>query len=304
MNKLRLIVSIGLISGLFSTALSHASMTSSVKNTITSSITGSVNTSVFLEDYFTIRDVQVEEIHELHTFNRVKDIDNFEEIALFNFGGIIQDSVSTTSVASILLDNIINLGKKIWTLVEANHAVVSIATDRANALPQGISTWEHMQEWKTPSSRLFRVTYKNFFGMNVVDFTFRLIYTYGGSVNGKGLYLTQIGVIPADLLVRSGYTFNVHAFVPNITNAGTSESPMAAAEILVNWSLDNYAKHIEGSQSYYVRGDGYFEDMSGTLGPIKQVDATGKDLNLNTEPGSESQDNSEYPFSEDAYSFR
>ncbi len=128
-----------------------------------------------------------------------------------------------------------------------------------------MDTWQQMQEWKTPNSRLFRVNYTNFWGMNVVDFTFRLIYTYGGTVNGKGLYLTQIGVQPAELMVRNGYTFNVNVSIPGVTNAGTSESPMAAAEIQVNWSVDNWSKHIEGSQSYYVRADGYFENLSGKL---------------------------------------
>jgi hypothetical protein len=285
MNRLHLLILIGLISGLPGTVLSYASMTSPIDN------------SLFYKNYFIIQNVQVEEIDESPAYNPpIKCFSNLKEIASFDFAGGIQDAVSGTSAASLVLDNIINFGKNFWALIEANKAIVNITSDRANAIPQGISSWEHMQEWKAPNSRLFHVTYTNFFGMNVVDFTFRLIYTYGGTVNGKGHYLTQIGVIPAELLVRSGYAFNVNVSVPSITNAGTSESPMAAAEILVSWSLDNYAKHIEGSQSFYIRGDGYFENMSGKLDPLDPVDkpnSSGANADLYGETD---------PFSDDSYS--
>jgi hypothetical protein len=184
-----------------------------------------------------------------------------DESSTFIDGSVIKDASS----AIILLDLIINFGKKIWTVIEANHAVVNLTMDRANALPEGMGAWEQMQDWKTPNSRLFRVTYSNFFGMKVVDFTYRLIFTSGGTVRGKGQYLTQIGVVPAELVVRSGYNFNVRVSVPGVTNAGTAQAPLAAAEIQVSWTLESTDKHVEGSQSYYVRGDGYFEDMSGKL---------------------------------------
>jgi hypothetical protein len=268
--------------------------------------TDSPQTSLsYSTDYFTIKTVRIEEIAETHTVisTTKTSFPTPTKTSAFNMGGIIQDAATTTSVVNVILDNIINIGKKIWTLVDANRAVVNISSDRANALPQGMGNWEAMQEWKTPNSKLFHINYTNFYGMNVVDFTFRLVYTYGGTVNGKGLYLTQIGVLPAELLVRSGYTFNVQASVPSITNAGTLEAPMAAAEVLVNWSLDNYAKHIEGSQSYYVRGDGYFENISGKLEETDPENSTTNNPNSNSN-GYDDSTNDADPFAEESNSIQ
>ena len=301
MNKLQGLISISIvlqicvISSLFNTRLSYGARigtpndrASGAENSVTKFPEADLTSdSAFLENYLTIQSDLIEEVKESPIAKAAvlfEEKVRIKKSSSLDLDFEIGEATASALIADILLDKIINIGKKIWTLVDANKAVANFSGDRASAVPLGISSWEQMQEWKAPSSQLYHVAYKNFLGMTVLDFTFRLIYSYGGTVNGQGQYLTQIGVLPADLMVRWGYHFNVHASVPGITNAGTSASPIAAAEILVDWTLDNFfGKHIEGSQSFYVRGDGYFENVSGKLSffkaqPIYEPELEGRDF--------------------------
>jgi len=98
--------------------------------------------------------------------------------------------------------------------------------------------------------------------MPVVNFSARILFTPGGSYDGKGKYLTQVTVVPANLQVQAGYTFNMNATIPTVLNAGTKADPIGAAEILLKWNVRTVMSHIDQSGSYYVRGDGKFVDLS------------------------------------------
>jgi hypothetical protein len=212
--------------------------------------------------------VRIREIKEVSqilpsTWNELKPIASIDQRASEGTFPAFDDLISGANSAQVLLDSIVNLGKMIWALIEANKPVINISTHRAHALPEGLISWEQLSEWQVPVSKNFQATYQNFFGTTVVDFTYRLIYTYGGSFKGKGHYLTNILVIPSDLKVSAGYTFNAEVNFPGPVNLGTSENPIAGTEILVKWKVDHWWKHSEGSHSFFIRGDGAFEDLSG-----------------------------------------
>lgn len=159
------------------------------------------------------------------------------------------------------LTDIVNLGKSIWQVVVDNQPVVDVSTQSASALPGRTSDWRSMQGWKSPRSLTYRMTYKNLYDMTVVDFSYRLLFTYGGNVGGKGQYLTNVTIVPANVNVTWGFKFSATASVPSITNAGTQQSPIAAAELLLSWKVTTVLQHEQTSSSYYVRGDGYFQEL-------------------------------------------
>lgn len=165
--------------------------------------------------------------------------------------------------AELVLDKVINMGRKIWAIVEANKPVVSFDGNTANALPQGVTSWDALQGWEAPSSRLYTFTYRNLFRMNVVKFSFRVLYSHGGSVGGKGRFLANVNVVPAALDVLWGYKFNATAAITSVLNASKiAGEPIAAAEILVSWKVDTVLKHSRRSVSLYARGDGRFKDLT------------------------------------------
>ncbi len=161
----------------------------------------------------------------------------------------------------INLDDIINLGQKIWTIIEKNQPVVNLKIQKAEALPAGVSAWTDLECWQVPESRLFQVTYKNLYGMSVVDLKLRVNYTYGGRVNGVGRYLSQVTVLPAQLDVAWGFKLDANVSVVNVTNAGTRGNPVAGIQMDVNWVIRTPIKYSESTESFYVRGDGLYKQM-------------------------------------------
>lgn len=158
--------------------------------------------------------------------------------------------------ADLVLDKIINMGKKVWAIVEANRPIVNVAENSANALPAGTSSWLQLQGWQNPKATTYEISYKNGYGWKVVKFAYTVIYTAGGNVNGAGRYLSQVTVVPKLVDVSWGFKFNAQITIPNTVNVGSSASPIAGEQIDVRWRVSSVLKDISHVQSYFVRGDG------------------------------------------------
>lgn len=173
------------------------------------------------------------------------------------------DTASPTPPATgnVEIGELVNLGKQIWQIILENQPVVNVSTDTANVVPQGVEGWMTLQGWSAPKAKNYRILYRNLMGVDVVDFSYRVLYTYNGNYRGKGRFLANVTIIPANLSVAWGYKFNATATVPSITNAGAENDPIGAAELLIKWDVSTPLKYQQSSVSYYVRGDGYFEAL-------------------------------------------
>ncbi|HAR42409.1 MAG TPA: hypothetical protein DCS07_07220 [Bdellovibrionales bacterium] len=197
------------------------------------------------EAYFTIGAVTIEEV-----------TDGSEPVVVGP-----QYSDQSIIAGSITIDEIVNYGKQIWQVILNNKPVVNLTLDNANGLPQGVRYWTGLSNWQTPFSKTYRVNYQNLYGMSVVDFSFRVIFTYGGKLDGKGLYIANAAIAPANLDVAWGYTFNAKAAASTILNTGTTRAPVAGIQMDVHWSIDTIVKHTEGAENFFMRGDGFFQQM-------------------------------------------
>ncbi|HEX4924595.1 MAG TPA: hypothetical protein VFV50_10935 [Bdellovibrionales bacterium] len=160
-----------------------------------------------------------------------------------------------------VVDTIVNIGKTLWSIVEANRPVVNIQSNYATALPRGSEDWATLECWSRPTARTFKTTYANKLGGKPVEFTFKVLYTYGGRKDGVGRYLNNVTIVPVHLSVGWGYKFAAETVVGNVLNAGPTAAPVAALELQLNWSVETVLKHVRDSESFYVRGDGYFEKI-------------------------------------------
>jgi len=152
---------------------------------------------------------------------------------------------------------IINIGQRIWTIVEAGKPVVNVhGAPVAFALPRGITCWNELDSWQAPKIQSYDVTYKNGFGMEVVKFRFRLQYTYGGGRTGKGKYLANVTVMPAQIDVMWGYTFDANVEVEQAVNLGTASNPVAGLELNLKWGVKTVLKQSDNSFHFFVQGDG------------------------------------------------
>ena len=182
------------------------------------------DTDPALKKYYSIKSMKVKELTALR----------FKPMAQSSCEKLLPLGVNGPALDGITLDEIINIGAKVWAIVEKNKPIINLKLQKADALPNGVHEWTDLECWQIPESRTYAVTYKNGFGMTVVNIVFRMTYTYGGRLNGQGRYLSQVTVLPAQLDVAWGFKVNGEVRVAGVTNAGTKVSPVGAIQMDVN----------------------------------------------------------------------
>lgn len=159
------------------------------------------------------------------------------------------------------IDQIINIGKKIWNVIAAGKPVVNVKVDVATALPRGSKCWLDLQGWQMPESKVYEQVFENGFGAEIVNFKYRVLYVAGGSVNGQGAYIGYATMVPVLIDVSWGFSFNAVASVPVVFNMGTKEAPLAGMQMLMQYRVESVMSTIEESQAFVVNGRGEFKQM-------------------------------------------
>jgi hypothetical protein len=188
---------------------------------------------------------------------------NFEDC---NKSHVMADAGGVTpgeavDMADVFVDKIINLGKKIWAVVELGRPVVNVKVDTANALPKGIFCWADLAGWTPTQSKTYQIAYENLLGEKVVEFAFRVIYTTGGNYKGVGKYITNTTIVPAHINVAWGYNLNAKSEVPTVFNAGSTEMPVAGMNLNMQWKVDTAFRYEERAETFYVGGDGTMKHL-------------------------------------------
>ena len=154
------------------------------------------------------------------------------------------------------LAHLVKVGKEVWTLIEKNKPVVNVNMDSIAVVPADILCWKWLEGWKNPVAKAYRVSFKNLYGITVIDFQYKLIYLYGGGYRGAGKYLARVAIVPEHLDVAWGYKFNASVAVPAILNYGTVVDPVAGAQIELKYSIDTILKHHSSAVNFLVKGNG------------------------------------------------
>jgi hypothetical protein len=164
-----------------------------------------------------------------------------------------------------VLDQIINIGQKIWKIIADNKPVVDVKTQYATALPKGSTGWQDIGGWHQPVGTIYELTAKNAYGMKMINVRYQVLRTYGGSYQGKGKYLTAVTVEPLLVEVGWAYHFSMDASVPDssIVNVGTSADPVAGMMATLTWHISTVVKDSQGQGLYFLQGDGAYKEIGG-----------------------------------------
>ena len=164
-----------------------------------------------------------------------------------------------------ILDSIVNLGEKIWKIINDNKPVVNVKVQYASALPEGIKSWVQMGGWQRPKGTIYELSAKNAYGSQVIKLRYQVLRTTGGSYKGTGKYLTAVTVEPLLIEAAWGYHFSLDANVPDssIVNVGTTEAPVAAMSPQLGWVISTAIKESQGKSIYYIEGNGAFQEIGG-----------------------------------------
>jgi len=176
--------------------------------------------------------------------------------------GPLDQVIGQLNQAEIIVDKIINIGTKIWNVLEKGKPVANYQKmAKASAVPQNITAWQQLEGWKNPQSKYYEILYKNVYGVEVAKLVYKIIYLTGGSFKGQGKYIGYVSVEPQEFKTAYLYTFNVQAAVESVYNKGTSQNPLAGMIININWTISTILKKETQSYSYHIDGLGNFSAL-------------------------------------------
>lgn len=220
-------------------------------------------------EHYQIRKVVVTEVQDAEKMKFMADkIDNFTQgCNTTNTPNLTtpitpkEDPTNPIDYIDVIVDKIINIGKKIWAIVDAGRPVVNVKVDTANALPAGVKCWDELEGWNAPTSKLYQISYENGFGASVVSYGFRVSFIGGGSYKGQGKYVTLASVQPANIHVSWGFRLDAVATVPMVFNQGTKADPLAGLQLAMNWKVSSPLTEIQQAENFFVNGMGTLEKM-------------------------------------------
>jgi hypothetical protein len=223
-------------------------------------------------DYYSIKTVVIKELPDTDKVKFMSDaVGNFTEgcspdAANSNALNPVKSadtspSVDPLDVIDVIVDKIINIGKKIWAIVDAGRPVVNVKMDTANALPAGVRCWNELEGWQAPVSKLYQAQYQNAFGANVVTYAFRVSFIAGGSYKGQGQYLTMATIQPANIDVSWGFRFDANATIPMVFNQGSKANPLAGMQMVSNWQVTSPLEQTQRAENFFINGAGTLEKL-------------------------------------------
>jgi hypothetical protein len=214
-------------------------------------------------DYLTVKKIKVQQVvsESLNSEKmRLISEDNIETVA----GADAIESFQNIGKVIAVTREIVALGEEIYKLVKKGEPVLKTSYTPISVLPKvnnaPVSIMD-TENWRAPVKYTYRVTCENLYGMDVVSFKYSVIYSYGGSYNGKGLYLTSAQVVPDSVSVAWGYNFDANMRLGGIQNLGTKENPIASAILQLEYTISTVLKADKDVYSYHITGRGGFKEL-------------------------------------------
>ncbi|MFZ4714833.1 MAG: hypothetical protein ACOYL6_14035 [Bacteriovoracaceae bacterium] len=202
--------------------------------------------------YFQIKSMKVEEIQSTAVSNKTNPLHS-----IFVGGGELGQVLAVA-------DQLIAFGEKIYDIVKKGKPVVNLTWAPVSVLPREAGKEIDpldLEDWAFPKSKKYRITYVNGFNKNVVDFTYSVNFSYGGSYNGKGRYLTAAEIVPENVSVAWGFTFDASMKLVGVMNRGKKTNPLAAAILQISYNVSSNLKEDRNNVSYFIQGDGQMGQM-------------------------------------------
>jgi hypothetical protein len=170
------------------------------------------------------------------------------------------DLDKTGKVISVARD-MVALGESIYHLAQKGKP--SNVTEYApiSVVPRDPMTKEYadpfdMENFSMPVEKNYTTIIKNGIGKEVVRFDYKIVYSYGGSHNGVGRYLTNVMIIPSSIKTSFGWDFNASMKLGGIMNHGTKAQPVAGVMVTVKYQMNSWSASFERNDTVHITGRG------------------------------------------------
>jgi len=195
----------------------------------------------------TCQSFAIDSSHDFYTISKIKVIALNSDHFSYN---------EDKAAVSMGWGEIVRVGEQAWAIIKENKPILETQKKWGGALPQGATSWTQLQGWQAPLSYDYKVVAENPFGIKLVDITFKVIFTYGGSFQGKGKYLMNATILPANVNVFIGTKASVNVEIRDVFNMRSEEDPVAAMLLLVKTNIETPVQSSIATQSFSITGEG------------------------------------------------
>lgn len=216
---------------------------------------------VMNDDYFAIKKVTIKEITSTAPlkaeFNKELYVDQGPTDPVTQ-----ADPIERAGRVIQVAKDLVALGEDLYRLVikgkptnTTTYAPISVVP-KVNGSPVDLMETE---DWQMPVKRSYEISYENYLGIEIVYFRYSVIFSYGGSYDGKGAYLTAVQVIPEQVMTLFGFDFTATMKLGGIQNQGTRKNPIAGATILLEHTVSSILATSTVVDPFYITGSGAFK---------------------------------------------
>lgn len=171
------------------------------------------------------------------------------------------DPIERTGKIISMTKDMVALGEVIYTLVQKGKPTSTTDYAPISVVPKDPTTKDYidpfeLENFSMPVQKVFSAKIKSLTGKDIVSFTYKVIYSYGGSYNGAGKYLTGVQIVPAAINVKFGWDFKMTMKLGGIMNHGTKADPVAGVLVAVKYSMSSWGRTEERNDTVHITGLG------------------------------------------------
>ncbi len=226
---------------------------------LTSGVTQAQN--VYSDQFQTLHEVETVEVIENANGEEFEKPVNRAQMSS-DLMNAINNKPVTKNLPQVLMatKTLIAIGKEVYKVVEAGKPVLELnIAEPVSVLPKtadnSIRAMD-LDNWETPKARKYRVRFKNYMGVSTVSLDYMVIFSYGGSYQGKGNFITGAIIKPVSIDVKWGWKLNASFKVQTIMNQGTDEDAVAGALLVLDYEVSTPLQVNSQSSTIFLNGLG------------------------------------------------
>lgn len=170
----------------------------------------------------------------------------------------------TGKIISVARD-MVALGEAIYELVKkgkpsnvTEYAPISVVP--RDPVTKEIADIFDLEGFSMPVEKSYVAKIKNGLGKEVVTFSYKVLYSYGGSYNGTGKYLTSVIIVPQSVKTTFGWDFNATMKLSGMMNHGTKADPVAGVMLTIKYQMNSWSAAFERNDTVHITGRGEFKN--------------------------------------------
>lgn len=179
------------------------------------------------------------------------------------------DVIEKTGKVIQVAKDLVALGEDVYKLVTKGRPNLTTNYAPISVIPRGedgkaLDVLSDMEGWSEPIKSTFEVTYTNYYNAEVVKFRFSVMFSYGGSYNNKGAYITSAQIVPEYVRVLFGYDFSAVfklAGVYPVTDAKFKNGKVAGATLIMEHTVKTLVNATSMSTPIFISGTGVIKAL-------------------------------------------